>query len=216
MSTPKGAADSRAYFRAIEDCFIAQRGAPLLLSPIDWQVARAWREQGIPLEVVQEAIADLFERRRAQGKDDKLRDLRAFRRGVAAAWKRRLDLEAPSAAAGIPVIDVVSRLAALAAALPDGLEEERERIRSLDGAAEEVESRLATLDREILTSVEKGFTASDRAAFEAELEAAVGNLARRLPAAELALAVARLREKLVRERADLPKLSLFAPEATMP
>ena len=39
-----------AYFRAIEDAFVRLRGAPLLLSPADFQVATRWGQRGcVPL-----------------------------------------------------------------------------------------------------------------------------------------------------------------------
>ena len=53
----EGEADSeaeadQAYFQAIEETFVRLRGAPLLLSPADWQVARRWHRDGVPLPLV--------------------------------------------------------------------------------------------------------------------------------------------------------------------
>ncbi len=59
------------YFRAIEEEFVRRRGATLLLSPKDWALIGEWREAGIPLRLVLQAIAnvfDAFERRAPRGR----------------------------------------------------------------------------------------------------------------------------------------------------
>jgi hypothetical protein len=58
------------YYRAIEAEFVRRRGAPLLLSPRDWSLIGEWRATGIPLRIVLQGIAnvfDAFERRRHAG-----------------------------------------------------------------------------------------------------------------------------------------------------
>lgn len=49
------------YFRAIEEEFLRRRGAPLLLSPRDWGLIAAWQEGGIPLRIVLQGIASVFD-----------------------------------------------------------------------------------------------------------------------------------------------------------
>jgi len=59
------------YFRAIEEEFVRRRGATLLLSPKDWALIGEWRETGIPLRIVLQGIAnvfDAFERRAPRGR----------------------------------------------------------------------------------------------------------------------------------------------------
>ncbi|HEV2416645.1 MAG TPA: hypothetical protein VGX94_02475 [Terriglobia bacterium] len=51
------------YFTEIENCFRRQRGAPLLLSTLDWALIESWKEAGIPLEAVCEGIERTFEKR---------------------------------------------------------------------------------------------------------------------------------------------------------
>ena len=58
--TDSGDLPGDEYFRAIETAFIGLRGAPLLLSPTDWQTAREWYRQGIPLEVVCDVLESVF------------------------------------------------------------------------------------------------------------------------------------------------------------
>ena len=148
------------YFLAIEDVFIDLRGSPLQLSPKDWQIARGWYEEGIPLELVERTVRELFERRRAAGKEDKVWSLGHCKRSVDAAWKRRQKLLAPGAAEDDDEqLDLAARLENLASALPAGLEERQAmagRIRGLDGDAEEIEKALAEIDREIVRRARGG------------------------------------------------------------
>jgi len=50
------------YFERIEASFCRQRGAPLLLSPLDFEKAVEWYAASVPVEVVEEGIADYFAR----------------------------------------------------------------------------------------------------------------------------------------------------------
>jgi hypothetical protein len=67
--TPAGAEDE--YCRAIEEAFVRRRGAAMLLSPRDWSLMLEWKEAGIPLRLVLQAIDnifDSFERRAPAGR----------------------------------------------------------------------------------------------------------------------------------------------------
>lgn len=205
------------YFMALEEVFLELRGSPLQLAPADWLVAKEWYEQGIPLELVEEILRAAFERLDEEEKEEKIWSLRRFKRQVKAAWKRRQALEAPAAPAETEELDVPARLRRLAAALPAALAERAalgERIRGLEGDAEEIEKRLAEIDHELLTSVDERLPESERAGLESELASALAALAGRLTRAELERARESLRQELLRRRAGLPVLSLFAPEAT--
>lgn len=210
------AADDHAYFQAIEATFIGLRGAAVLLSPADWQTARAWHRDGIPLALVQETLRTLFARRREQGKADQIQTLRYCSSAVKRAWKAQQALRAPGRRAEVPAFDIDARLKTLASALPatlDGRERWAARIRALEGIAEEVEETLTTLDAELLADVEKGLDATGRRALEEALTNALATLTKRLPKDEVAAATSRLRQQLLREKQALPVLSLFAPEA---
>jgi hypothetical protein len=54
--------DLRSYFDRIEAFFCRQRGAPLLLSPLDFEKVVEWFAAGVPVDVVEEGIADYFQR----------------------------------------------------------------------------------------------------------------------------------------------------------
>ena len=49
------------YFSEIEELFIRRRGRNLLLSPIDWALIETWQERGVPLHVVLSAIERVFD-----------------------------------------------------------------------------------------------------------------------------------------------------------
>jgi uncharacterized protein involved in exopolysaccharide biosynthesis len=135
---------------------------------------------------------------------------------VERAWKKERELQAPARHPDATAIDVPPRLAALAGTLPAelaGVDRLAERIRGLDGDTEEVEERLADLDRELLAAAEEGLDDDRRRRLENRLEGALDALRARLPADELERSRARLREQLLRDELALPVLSLFSPEA---
>lgn len=203
------------YFQAIEEVFVRLRGAPLLLSPADWQVARRWHGEGIPLEVVVKALEEVFARRRERQAKGKIQSLRYCAPAVEQAWAEIRELTAAGHAAAAPPLDTAGRLAALAAALPaelPGRGDLARRIQALTGSTEAVEEALAALDTEILEGLEAGLE-DRRRELEAATEAALRPVAGRLPAAELEAARGRLRRQLLRRQVGLPVLSLFSPEA---
>ena len=210
------------YFMALEEVFLELRGSPLQLSPKDWQVARAWHEEGIPLGVVEDTVRRIFERRQVKAeaedekKDDKVWGLGHFKRPVAAAWKRQQKLQAPAAGGEEESLDLAARLQRLAASLPDSLagrEAAAARIVALEGDAERIERRLTQIDGELLNAAREGLPAAEGDEIERELTLSRRALEARLPAEELARAEDRLREEILRRRLALPVLSLFSPEA---
>lgn len=220
------------YFQRIEQVFIGLRGAPLLLSPKDWQTAREWHRQGIPLDLVSRTLEEVFERRRERGDDDPISSLRYCNRAVQAAWKELRELVAvagPGRGAGeageAVAFDPARRLAALSAALPEDLPGRPDVVERLggitaggEGEAPEtdprrIEEALAALDREVVGELIERLPADERAELERAAEESVRALADRVPRDELDRARRRVLEQKVRRLYSLPTLSLFAPEA---
>jgi hypothetical protein len=56
-----GPAEPDPYYRDVEEEFLRRRGAPLLLSPRDWSLIGEWQAAGIPLRIVLQGIANVFE-----------------------------------------------------------------------------------------------------------------------------------------------------------
>jgi hypothetical protein len=49
------------YFTEVEEAFVARRGAPMLISPLDWALIESWKTMGIPLHIVLRGITKSFE-----------------------------------------------------------------------------------------------------------------------------------------------------------
>jgi hypothetical protein len=201
-----------AYFQAVEEIFVELRGAPLLLSPADWQVARRWHREGVPLELVRSTLEEVFAKRKERGAKGKISSLRYCAPAVEAAWADVRELTAPARRAEAPTFEVVPRLQALAASLP-GRETLAARVAGLSGDPQEVEERLAALDREMLDQAWEGLDGEARSEVEAAVEKTLAALAGRLPAGELASSRERLVRQTLRRKLGLPVLSLFSPEA---
>jgi hypothetical protein len=208
--------DDHAYFQAIEEIFVSLRGAPLLLSPNDWQIARRWHRDGVPLDVVRAALHDVFARRKQRGAKGKISSLRYCAPAVEAAWQERRELTGPGRPLGAPAFDAAARLRALAGALPDavpGRDALAGRIRALTGDPEAIEDELSHLDDAMLAAVAASLPPAAASEIEAVVEKTLQGLKDRLPADELERSCERLTIQVLRQRLRLPMLSLFSPDA---
>ena len=214
IDRPAGAA--QAYFEAIETVFVRLRGAPLLLSPTDWQVASEWFEAGIPLDLVRQTLETVFTRRKERGARGRIQSLRYCSDSVWQAWDEARELEGGGARKTVAKMNVQIRLAGISSSLPKGLPSRQqwaERIDGLSGSSDEIERALADLDSKILLAVERSLDDSEREKLAARVDAVITSLQERLPEAEIESARDRIRRGALREMARLPLLSLFSPEA---
>ncbi|HVR30280.1 MAG TPA: hypothetical protein VMS86_12190 [Thermoanaerobaculia bacterium] len=213
-----GAADSEElrYFQALEEAFIRLRGAPLLLSPADWQVAQRWRSLGIPLDFAIAELSEIFARRRERGVEDRVSSLRYCARAVESHWRRAEELAGPVRRARPPAFDSARRLRSLASAIPSEWPRAAalaQQIVALEGEAAAIESALAAIDDRMLEEAAQRLGPAAAAALDAWVEERVAGLRARFTAEDRALAAARLRSRELRRRAGLPLLSLFSPDA---
>jgi hypothetical protein len=213
-------AADQAYFQAIEETFVALRGAAILLGPADYQVAAAWRRAGVPLDFVCRVLAELFARRESRGgRRRRVNSLRYFAPGVEEAWQEVQVMTGPGRRREAPPLDVGRRLAALARALPADLADRADWAERVVGTAapgqpaDLVERRLAELDTALLEAASARLAAGSLEELAAEAERAATALAARLPREEVDRARERLRRRLLRLRLGVPVLSLFSPEA---
>ena len=216
IATAVNEGEDLRYFQSLEEAFIRLRGAPLLLSPADWQVAQRWRALGIPLDFAITAMAELFARRRERGAEDRVSSLRYCARAVESGWRRAEELAGPVRRSDEPGLDAAARLTALARSSPEegpGAAGIAQQIRSLSGDAAAIESALVVLDDALLESAGARLEAPERAALDAWVERRLDGLRARFEPDELARAAARLRSRELRRRAGLPLLSLFSPDA---
>jgi len=208
--------EDHAYFLAIEEIFVALRGSPLLLSPADWQVARRWHREGVPLYLVDRVLGEVFAKRRERGTKGKISSLRYCAPAVEAAWSELRELIAPGERAEAAPFDVSSRLRALAAALPAETPDREtfaSRIAAVQGDPPSVEAQLAALDRELLAAAVAALAGDARSEIDAEVEKALAAFGSRLSEEERARSRERLTYQVLRQRLRLPVLSLFSPEA---
>ncbi len=238
-------ASDHAYFQALEAAFIRLRGAPLLLSPADWQVAKGWRREGVPLELVVRVMERVFERRAETGEKTGIRSLRYFRSAVAGAWQRILELGGGEKERLAEPVDISDRLERLAAALPTrsglleapasesdqlskllrvslagaiagAVEELAKQILSLTGSASTVEGALQRLDRAFMDRLREGLDAPTLTALEESLQESLVALSERMGGDTHDQTLGLLLRRRLRQELELPVLSLFSPEARSP
>src|SRR5689334_3401938 len=82
--------ESASFEEMVQDCFLAHRGAGLMLSPLDVELVMAWGDDGVPFEVVARGIRKAAEKALwdARPGEPALRSLRACRRDVEAEIKK--------------------------------------------------------------------------------------------------------------------------------
>ena len=203
-------ADDHFYFQAIEEIFVRLRGAPLLLSPADWQVASRWHREGVPLDLVGRVLEEVFAKRKERGPKGRINSLRYCAPAVEAAWADLRELTAPGERSEAAPLDIAARLRNLAAAVPDAF---KERVLALHGDAPSVEAALSALDREMLAAAAESLAPEVREEVDAAVEKTLAALKGRLPADDLERSRERLTHQVLRQRLSLPVLSLFSPEA---
>lgn len=205
-------ADDHLYFQAVEEIFVRLRGAPLLLSPADWQVASRWHREGVPLDLIGRVLEEVFAKRKERGTKGKINSLRYCAPAVEAAWADLRELTAPGERTPADPLDIAARLRNLAAAVPAVF---AARVAGLHGDAPSVEEELSALDREMLAQSFDSLAPDPRAEVEAAVEKTLAALKGRLPADELERSRERLTWQVLRQRLGLPVLSLFSPEAQL-
>lgn len=230
--------DLEAYFGRIEACFCAQRGAPLLLSPLDFEKALEWHAAGIPIEAIEEGVGRYFlrldarktPRRRAiclSFAQDQIFKVLEERR--AAAVGRAAGATEPGDAEGSVRRFLESRIAALDAFLEDparegthpilsrairGARTELESLLSRAGeAAEALESVLAPLDQEIASLALLESPSQDAEAWRRAALGRLGPFAAGMEAAALRSATERLARQEALRSLGLVRLSLLFMEA---
>lgn len=214
MAEDDDSAGDQQYFAAVEERFVSRRGKSTLLSSADWQLARGWRREGIPLEIVLHGLDLAFERYQSGRRRNTLSSLRYCQPIVQQLWEERLSLGPAAPLRPLaPELDVPARLIRLAEALPVDLPERdalAQAIRRLEGSAEAVESALASLEARWVQKAGRVLDAAGRRELESGIERSLAAVRSRLDPAALALAHDRLLGQAIRRRFALPELSLFS------
>jgi len=215
--------EGREYFAAAEAAFVRRRGTPFLLSPKDFALLKEWRALGVPLEAVESGIEEAFARREERGAVGRVNSLSYCRDAVLEAWERRAETArgkgsesaADAVDAGGALKRLASDLASVAAARPDlaaELESAARSLSRLEGSGkspEEIESSLAGLDRRLAKALTEALPEMARAELDAAAEKMLAGAGGRMDAVTLEKTSRALKRRLLREKLDLPRLSLL-------
>lgn len=190
---------SSDYFTEIESHFAQRRGTPFILSAKDWALMKSWSDGGVPLPVVIEAIDSVFDKQEAKGK--KVNGLSYCKHAVKELWDERRELQVGGDSVS-PEESVAPRLDALAAAIEPVSPEFAQCVRELvsEKSVPRIEERLIELEAELIEAlVPQAADLRDEA--RALAIGADEKTRSRTEAAHL--------RRLVRERFELPRLTLF-------
>ena len=227
-----------AYYRAVEEEFVRRRGAAMLLSPRDWSLIGEWKEAGVPLRVVLQAINnifDAFERRAPAGRKINslsyckqevlaLHDLYRTLRAVEAGRPQGPD-EAAGRSAAVRHLGRLARqirvsmagasearrdrLVASLARVGAELKHVRKEIRNGLLEPRALEDRLRALDEDLLEAVRDSLPAAEVASLEERAARTLGPAGGKMnPEARERTRLAH-EARLLREAAGLPRLTLF-------
>lgn len=202
------------YFREIESHFAGHRKTPFVLSAKDWALMKGWREAGIPLAVVLEAIDQVFEKNESSGRRKVISSLSYCRHAIKELWDERRELLVGDGEA-LPEGDLMPMLDRLVADLQATNAPVDAIIRATSSIREalslksvpKIEERLIEIERtlldEILSSASPEVAMDIRSAVETSLAGAKVDAKVRQRTEEANL------RRLIRDRFALPRLTLF-------
>jgi hypothetical protein len=193
-----------AYFQEIEAHFSVRRNTPFILSAKDWALMKKWRDEGVPLPVVIEAIDTVFEKNETSGRRKVISSLSYCRHAVKELWDERKGLfvggaeETPESAPAA----VLESLAAQLTATPAAAFADRVRALAAEKSVPKIEEALMELEREMFDAI-AGNVADLRREVAASLAGTTLDEKTRARTEEANL------RRLIRERYGLPRLTLF-------
>ena len=186
------------YYLEIEAHFAFRRATPFILSGKDWALMQKWRSEAIPLPIVIEAIDSVFEKNETSGRRKVISSLSYCRHAVKELWDARRDLYVGGSDT-TPEASPETRLEELATRLSEPF---ASRVRELarERSVPRIEERLMEIEREMIDSLT---TPSLRQEIAATLDTSKldPKIRKRTEEANL--------RRLVRERFNLPRLTLF-------
>ena len=209
------------YFLEIESHFAEQRGTPFVFSSRDWALMKAWKDEGIPLSIVIEAMDDCFEKRSKAPRKRVISSLSYCRHAVAEMWDERKNLHVgdgdsmPETQALTRLTELVETLRLAAAALGESPMGDHvliaaERIRTIrpDDSTRRIEEMLIEIEEQLITATENAFPAAKLRAIQEELSRQLADFQFPDDETRERTRKANLRRRL-REELSIPRLSLF-------
>ena len=209
------------YFLEIEAHFAARRGTPFILSAKDWSLMKSWKDDGVPLPVVIEAVDSCFDKNQQSGRRRTISSLSYCRHAVRDLWEERKDLaiggsEAlPEIDSTVQIEDLASSLTELAAtagssataALLQAGEAVTEAARTR--SVPKLEERLAEIEETLIEQLLSALTPEERQDLEREVDTELARYPIKDDDTRRRTREANLR-RMVRRRFSLPRLSLFS------
>ena len=213
------------YFTEIEEHFQKTRGTALFrFSPLDWALAGAWKDAGIPLEAVLRGIETAFEKWRGRKvKTQQINSLAFCTQAVmteaqvmAGAVPARVKETAPP----FPLEDLRRYFAENGAALrkqeqaafheiADGLERLSGELEAHYQNLEELERHLTVLEEKMVAAARMARTEAELLAARRELDMQLRAYRGKMSAEQLAMLEKQYLERRLLEEKGLPRLSLF-------
>ena len=198
--------DSDPYYLDIEAHFSVRRNTPFILSAKDWALMKKWRDEGIPLPIVIEAIDSVFEKNESSGRQRVISSLSYCRHAVKELWNERKALfvgggdEAPERSPDAVLEALAEQLEAseVAAAFA-----ERVRMLAREKSVPKIEERLIELERAMFEAI-----AGDVAELRRKVATTLGDISKLDEKTRARTEEANLR-RLIREKFGLPRLTLF-------
>ncbi len=225
MSDDSWAGNYYNYFTEIEEHFQRSRGTSLfLMSPLDWALAEAWKNTGVPLEAVLRGIDDAFEkhharkRKTAQQVNSLSYCAQAVTKAAEELLKNRPQRKAPpTAEESLPNEQLRSELESRIPELEArGFTTQAESVRAIvnDFEArhqnlEELEQHLSAIEEKILAQARAAQTEADLLAARQDLDGELRPHRSRLSAAELTMLEKSFLDRRLFERIGVRRLSLF-------
>lgn len=208
------------YYLEIESHFASRRGTPFVFSARDWTLIRQWKESGIPLSIVIEAIDSCFDKREDSPRKRTISSLSYCRHAVKELWDERRELQI-GAEKSVPELAPAAGLHELASVLEQRASEiefERARECILSTAATvaalrsrtvpEIETALIEIEETLYAELEGLLPDSTRQAISERVETSIRDVEFRDEATRSRTRAANLR-RILRNELGLPRLSLF-------
>ena len=209
------ASEDHRYFLQLEESFLQLRGAPLVLSPADWKLAREWRSLGIPTHLVIGVFEEAFEKHAERGDGRRVNGFRYCAAAVRKAWREQAELLGATVTAqdspesgDADHEDSQQLLESLAERLPDewvGSSEFRAKVLEVGGSVSEIEASLIALDVAMIDLAWSTLDDLSKVAVESDVAERGAGISGRGEGLR-----SRLRSQVLRKRLGLPRLSLFA------
>lgn len=210
------------YFTEIEEHFQRARGTSLfLLSPLDWALIESWKNAEVPLEAVLRGIDLAFEKWRARKvKTQMVNSLTFCAQAVLTEAQIMAGALTPRthrpAAPPFALEDLRAYLERNADALAAAHEETAASLRKLAVEADQhyadlegLEQRLSVLEEKMLANARSRQSDDDLLDARRELDRQLRPYRGKMTADQLTMLEKQYLERILLERANLPRLSLF-------